>query len=730
MINTLDTQKKTHVQKILEWRESLVKLPDNRFFDLMRMYLGEIKTPYNKQKLVEELGSFLHKESVKKNILLLLDTTDIQIISAVAYIDNAAQNKLSDFFQGTFTFSELYERLSNLEERLILYRNYDKDQNNSVIQLNPLLEDILNSRISISQLLPEPVYDTTETFSSDPLTPQFIAAFISYIRIHPDLCKIDLTFKKKAHTELSKIFPNSEKKLMKLLISLKTLLLIKENETGFFIDYKKFDRFSDLSQEMQFAYITAASCGQFGRNKIKKQAQFFLDLQASIPATGYTYKTLLRAAYLISISSSLHQSDSFSAGGRFNKLLAQTQKAQNNTNSLSENVRKDILELMIESAIEFGFFCIKGKNKEGLEIIAPAQLQETNTAFSSQNTLNINAVFSVTIMPGLRLKEILPLTQFLDIKHYDTVTQYEITKKSVMSAFNAGVSLDSIFDKMKQFTSFPIPQNLQMTVAEWYKSYKATTLYKGYILQVTQTNQKLIELNPKIAPYIYKKLTDGIYLLNVSSDKEALKIMKESNQDFTGTIHTIVPSTITSGFNRLLSGIDCIKKDFIKGNTADKNFSVQYEKDMNSYQDLLRKDLEQKEMPKDQKEGLENRINHKIILDKKQLQADSVHIEITEANGMDFTGKINIIEHAISEGLMLKVSYTESSLPTTLLSTDVVQNNSEQDFLGTPINIKKQETDALLTLQLEPDKTVKILSVGKASFIKQIRKSLFSDSHN
>ena len=47
-----------HARKVLAWRESFLKMEENRFFEIMRMYLGEIKTPYNKQKLIMNLEGF------------------------------------------------------------------------------------------------------------------------------------------------------------------------------------------------------------------------------------------------------------------------------------------------------------------------------------------------------------------------------------------------------------------------------------------------------------------------------------------------------------------------------------------------------------------------------------------------------------------------------------------------------------------------------------------------
>ena len=71
------------VQRIIDWRESIAVLPDNHFFEIIRMYLGEIKTPFNKQKLIEELGAFIRREENRRTLISLLSETDLRIISAV-----------------------------------------------------------------------------------------------------------------------------------------------------------------------------------------------------------------------------------------------------------------------------------------------------------------------------------------------------------------------------------------------------------------------------------------------------------------------------------------------------------------------------------------------------------------------------------------------------------------------------------------------------------------------
>ena len=66
-----------NVENIMLWRESLSVMPDSHFFDLLRMYLGEIKTPYNKQNLIENLSGFLRKEENKQTIISLLSKEDL-----------------------------------------------------------------------------------------------------------------------------------------------------------------------------------------------------------------------------------------------------------------------------------------------------------------------------------------------------------------------------------------------------------------------------------------------------------------------------------------------------------------------------------------------------------------------------------------------------------------------------------------------------------------------------
>lgn len=116
-------------------------------------------------------------------------------------------------------------------------------------------------------------------------------------------------------------------------------------------------------------------------------------------------------------------------------------------------------------------------------------------------------------------------------------------------------------------------------------------------------------------------------------------------------------------------------------------------------------------MPEEQADGLRSRIRRKIIVNANQLRGESVRFERIEAGGMDFLGKVHVIDHAISTGSMIEISFDEES----------------ERIVGTPIGIEKSEGDALLKLCVEPDKKVRVVSVSRAGFIKRIRGAIFKE---
>ena len=149
-------------------------LPDNIFYELVRSILGNIKTPFSKQRLLDDLVNLLSKDEIRKIISAYIDGQDHKIITAVAFLDEPVMGDLAAFFTGEYTPAELHALLLNLEERLILYRRRsDSGPAEGPLRplrlaLNPILEPVLAPLIGdIRPLFASYKEETAELHSDD-----------------------------------------------------------------------------------------------------------------------------------------------------------------------------------------------------------------------------------------------------------------------------------------------------------------------------------------------------------------------------------------------------------------------------------------------------------------------------------------------------------------------------------------------------------------------------------
>ena len=689
-----------HAAKVMQWRESLSTLQDHHFFELMRMYLGEVKTPYNKQKLIEELSAFIRRDENKKIIVQLLSEYDCLVLSAVKSIPCPSQEKLILFFTGTFTFAELYDHVMNLEERLLLYRYNDPVSGKNVFAVNPLLDETLEPFIHQRLLLPEGELDTPakEVHGKQELTSQLIASLFTFVCSEPGLCKADGTFKKKIESSLYDIFPQviDTNFLQRLIHALRNLALFRQEEGSLVCDYAKWRQFAELDEEVQYAYIAASARSHLPRDILQRQAQLLVDITTHIRGKLFTKKTLARSAFLLQ-EITLHGTET-RKHGRFASILQQSQ-------STDHKVEEANTIELIEDAIYFGLIQLKGLDDEDEPLYSSVEREQI---VERVQTLSIDAGFSVTILPGMALKQLLPLVHCMTLKRCDTILQLEITRQSCMRCFDSGSSPQTLFTDLENATNHQVSNNLRISIEEWYKSFTSASLYRGYVLQVTPDKQVQVEKNPEIAPYIKYILTTGIYLMDFASDEEAADVITRSGLDFIGGIKTLRQTSAPLPFADLKSGIPQIEQPV----TPHQAVVPSNEKQI--IQASLRDQIENLDCTAEQKEGLRSRVQRRIIINPVQLRSDSVRMEKIEASGMDFLGKIHVIEYAISTNSMIEFYFEENG-------------SGQKIIIGQPLSIDKQQNDAVVKIRKEPDYTLVEMSIAKASLVKRIRGSIFKE---
>lgn len=687
------------------WADAFEAMPEQQFFKLIRLYLGEVQTPYNRQRLISQLASFIKNAENTQSILSYLDKKDITFLTAIYLIPNVSQQTLLDFFSG-IGISDFYATLSNLSERLIIYSTKDKYSDNVCYHINPILFEPLKPYLSIESIFPEHKIENHFVEDSFCLSQNFLAAFISYIRINKIGCKNDGTIKKNDFTKLEEIFLEQICYLQLLVNAFLNLSLLKDDGKSFILNNSRIEEFAKLSQFEQYSLLCVASCCHFSREGLRKYAQLLMNVLNSIPEEGFSAKEVLRL--LVLASTQKENKSSFGAKSRFSQILEQTKIKEQSENSNQEsNVSANLFEVMIESAISFGLLTFSGTTENGTKIYKKNKLPELIPITDNiPKVLNIDSSFTVTLMPGLSLDSLLPLLSFISIKKSGIVTEFEITRQSISVGFDEGWNPNSIFSELEKFINYELPQNLKINVLEWYKSYSSARLFSGYVLKVTDSNIAIAENNPKIKKYIKEKLAEGIYLLDISIDSDIKTFIKDSGLDFLGKIQQAEPPLENLSFPKLFenpSVLISLEETLKSSNKKTLNVKESHQKIIK-----LEELVKQKEISQQQKESLLYKISNRLILSENQLNSTSIRTEILEADGMDFAGKNHLIEVAIKEDDMMELTFPSG--------------NSSGFFtiVGKPLKIVKQVGESIVEFQCEPSKEIENFLISKITHLKRI----------
>ena len=667
-------------KRVIAWREHFELLPDEQFLDIMRTYLGVIKTPYNKQKLIEALSSFLRKKEIQQNVVSLLCAQDRQIVSCINYVPNMTEVKLADLFRGSDVAPLLHERLVNLEERLIVFRY--RNERDGVYGVNPLLDDEIASVVSLDCLFVSENIHPVKPNSFYLLTDALIASFVNYVFSHPDCCKSDGSFKKKTVADLSQLY-TTVPALSVLCKAFCELSLFHQSEKETVPDWERLVLFARMSPLVRCSYIAAASSGHLSRTDLRVKAQIVQTLLCSLPAQGLTRQALIRLCHVLQ-----EVQGSKVSAGRFAALLRTSSGEESDFSFAS----------CIDSCIVLGMVQQAGSdaNDEPLYAACPDALS-TSVLVSQVPVMEVDASGRVTLMPGLPLEQLLSVVQCLSLLQVDVAMTYMLEKHSVFRAFAAGHTDKSVIEILSQFCRYEIPQTVRVSIEEWYASYTSFMLYKGYVLCVSQKLSAVITNTPELSSHVVKQLAPGVFLFDFTSDEEAEEVMQKLHLDGVGCVTAVSRKTQVSPLPSLQE-----PSVLSIGNPVNTKNREQESKQLLSQ---LQKKLSKLDTSSDQKEILTERLERRIIVSEEQLNVDYVRFERREADGMDYVGKMHLVETALQAQDLLEI-LIDPQLPA---------------VRGYPLEIiDKKTSDAQVRLRLSSGETQDIL-IGPALKIRKTK---------
>ena len=701
-------------EDIISWRESLSLLPDNHFFDIIRIYLGEIKTPYNKQKLIEDLSAFLRKDSNKQNIIRLITLSELEILAAVKFLPVATQEKLCLLFDGQYTFASFYEILMNLEERLVLYRHKDRISGKTVFSINPLLESQIEPMLKKDLLFPplqnvQPADSNADNKVS--LSPELLATVFSFVSENPDFLKADGTFKKRIEACIPEIFPHFAERsvLLNLIRSLINLNLFQKNGGDFVPHIYRWKQFARLPKAIQYAYISVAAAGHFPRDFLQKKAQLILDILCNIPESGISKPILMRMACFTQ-----EKNDAYSVKSRhserFAALLNQISAGTPDTENAAPAEVLASSETLINYALEFGLLIKTGTDELKHDVYKANRIffETEDVSSTAEKLVSIDGGFAITVMPGLSLRNLLPIAMCSVPVRLDTILQAEITKKAFIRAFDSGTNPEEILSDIEKCLTHPLPQNLRFSCMDWYESYNSISIFKGYVLKIVPEKAVLIEKNPEFAPHIKMILAPGVYLLDFAGEEEASSVIESSGIDIIGSVKDLHPKAEPMSLAMLriepksTGNTDSAGTEKSVINPFTKEETEDFQKEFFNI-------IDGKKLTVEQYEELSSRIKRRVVVNASQLREDSVRPEKNEATGMDYLGKIHVAEHAINCHNLLELTC------------------DGKNYLVYPLKIEKHNSDSYLKALTQPDDTEAFFSLGRCQLVKRIRGPVFKE---
>ncbi|WP_053228263.1 hypothetical protein [Spirochaeta cellobiosiphila] len=570
------------------WKTNLLLLPDSTFFDIMRCYLGELQTPFNKHKMIQQIQSFLLQESVQDNIISMLNETDLKVLTVIAYHSKPSLNTMSLFFQSQLSFLEIHHQVINMEERLLIYSD-DQGQ----YRLNPLLIDKIQPYLSINWLcsstVAKPIYSQSVL-----LNDYFIFGFLTLIDGESPL-KIDGTWKKKWLESLSHQLKTTNKVLIHLMDSCINSNWIKFDNGNITVNKQELLTIKDLSHQSRYYYYLSAGITENPTMEKVNNLQNFIQ---SLPTDRILdFEGIINLMHL------------FLEGIDVNKTL---------TCLLSYGILKEVAN---GYQLNSSYLIPNDENYPGSAIV--------------------EANLEMRLPPGLCFELISYVLDFAVIKNVDIMPLFEISKDKVLLALSRDCKIENIIENLKKLTE-PLPLNpmIESTLLEWGNSYESIQIYEGIVLCITEDRLRLIENDPEIKNSILKRLGTGIFLMsskNVNQWKKALEILSNQKQPIQReTAPKSVSGLTTMKAQQLKNPIEYSwQETSLPVNQYDSEYFSQY--------------LKHQKIPSDKQRELESRLERRLILVPAQINEKAVKIVKREARGLDFQGKLSLINQSIKE---------------------------------------------------------------------------------
>jgi hypothetical protein len=687
-----------------DWKSALMTLPDGAYFELFRSIFGNIKTPFNKQRLLEDLAVFLSRGEIQEVIAAYIDEGDRRIIAAIAVLGDPSPGELESFFAGELSYAELHSRFLNLEERLIIYRFLKNGTYR--LALNPILEPVLAPYIADTSILfPSLPLDRPlgKNFSGPgaPLS----AAFTAFVLERPEFFKADGGIRKKILEDGLLIFPGIDLEAL-VRMWLYTGLLTREGEQ-LVVDEAGLRAFSELSPRDSRIYQAAGLClylhgdntAHFHRGSVQSTARFIHDF-LELPEEGRQYP---------------------------------------------ETTLKRIMSLLLrrETKNQDGQIFDTGLILEALDKTGLMERGEGNLWMPRSGTppepepkrpvIALDTAFSCLLYPEIPLAAALKLAFFCVVRETGTAVRFELTRESAVRGFDRKISAETMLNLLEGLSGKKPDPSLTWNLKDWESRYSGVVLHQGVVLTLSEDRRYLVEAKP-VAALISRILAPGVYLLTAPEKAEAIGALQKAGVDIIAQYdgnsppeHEKAPGSRHSPYPALDGAVQFPSSNSRVRTNKNKDPAPENSSPNTSCQTILpvpekaeiykerfRSILVKMQIPRSERDELAARIERRLIVSESQLAGASIRFEKTEARGLDYVGKNTVARQALASKSLIEIFWSGTG-------------EEPNQAMGIPLALEKREGETFLVIKPMPQGKEIRLPLGKISLLRRIKQSIFGD---
>jgi len=664
------------MSNLQEWKNWLLTLPETTFFGLARNYLGNLETPFSKHKLFDDLSAFLSRTAVQKALAASLDDLDHLVLGIIDLLETAPEAPILDVLTPRWSAWELRQRLTNLQERLILFKD-----SRDIYRFTPLLEQKLREETLDNSLL-IPVEDRPEGSEEQPwLDSALLTALRAYLLHSPPILKNDGLWSKRSENEFAAYFPRFAERPERGRLFLAAAAgegLYEIRDSRWVLAEHRWEALASIPSRERLLRLWARGLAATSPPELQwplpERIRLIKVFNASLaPRKLYPQESLIRIAQLGLADFRPRRQDIISALGALT-----------------------ILGLLVEG----------GPDLYGLPRVKAAAEPPSGSRVILHPNFELTMPVDMDTPGGLDFSLALKISDSFALVRHDRIGQYHLDQESYGRGRSLGESGSSLQESLALAGAGALPQNIAFSLDHWDRQLNSVRLLEGLILKISEEKIPLFEKNPLLAPHIREILAPGIYFLDPADRSQWESALLRMGI-------TALPSVEKPG------GGETVKTPpNIPGSPEVAPLPLHQNPPppprSGGFEPLLAL-VEDMPLNHDEKEELSDRVRKRVILFPEQLRGDTVPREIREARGVDYQGKIRLIQEALSTGQ----EYLEVSWFTP--EDEVVSRNL------IPRHLVKEEEELILTGPLieEPGGKDFQIRVRKISRVRRRKLNFF-----